>query len=166
MRPLLTIGPTAIRFGVPINTQLPYNDPGLLADTLLAPEYRSATIYVAWEHLSIVEFTEILLTRFRNASSVPAWDNDDYDKVFVFTVRLERSADARAGDPLRRTRSDRRRLRSDTGAMSAIESRRHHGRGRKILRANGRRRGAEPPPHAMPQQIRALRNWRQPRLRS
>lgn len=87
VRPLLTIGPTAIRFGVPINTQLPYNDPGLLADTLLAPEYRSATIYVAWEHLSIVEFTEILLTRFRNASSVPAWDNDDYDKVFVFTVR-------------------------------------------------------------------------------
>ena len=27
----LTIAPTAVRFGVPIDTQLPYNDPGLLA---------------------------------------------------------------------------------------------------------------------------------------
>ena len=59
----------------------------MLADTLLAPEYRSATIYVAWEHLNIVEFAETLLARFRNASPVPAWDNDDYDKVFVFAVR-------------------------------------------------------------------------------
>lgn len=31
VRPLLTIGPTAVRFGVPISTQLPFNDPGLLA---------------------------------------------------------------------------------------------------------------------------------------
>jgi hypothetical protein len=87
VRPLLTIGPTAVRFGVPINTQLPYNDPGLLADTLLSPEYRSSTIYVAWEHLNIVNLAQILLTRFGDKGPVPAWDNDDYETVFVFTIR-------------------------------------------------------------------------------
>ena len=86
VRPLLTIGPTAIRTGVPVNTQLPFNDPGLLADTLMDPRYRAATIYVAWEHLNIVTFAEILLNRFGNEGKVPEWPNSDYDKVFVFTI--------------------------------------------------------------------------------
>lgn len=86
VRPLLTIGPTAIRLGVPVNTQLPYNDPGLLADTLLEPQYHDATIYVAWEHLRIVEFAEILVKRFGSAAKVPEWDNGNYDTVFVFTI--------------------------------------------------------------------------------
>ena len=86
VRPLLTIGPTAIRTGVPVNTQLPFNDPGLLADTLMDGRYHDATIYVVWEHLNIVTFAEILLNRFNNASKVPEWPNSDYDKVFVFTI--------------------------------------------------------------------------------
>jgi hypothetical protein len=53
VRPLLTIAPTAVRVGVPINTQVPYNDPGRLADELLGPQYRTAMIYVAWEHMNI-----------------------------------------------------------------------------------------------------------------
>jgi len=86
VRPLLTIGPTAIRLGVPIDTQLPCNDPGLLADTLLAPAYHGATIYVAWEHANIAQFAKILLTRFGSTATVPAWENGDYDMVFVFTI--------------------------------------------------------------------------------
>ena len=86
VRPLLTIGPTAVRFGVPVNTQLPYNDPGLLADTLLAPEYHGATVYVAWEHANIVSLAAILLTRFGQTATVPDWDNRDYDTAFVFTI--------------------------------------------------------------------------------
>jgi len=87
VRPLLTIGPTAIRLGVPVNTQLPFNDPGLLADTLLEPKYHDATVYLAWEHGNIVEFATALLTRFHSEAKVPEWDNGDYDKVFVFTIR-------------------------------------------------------------------------------
>jgi len=86
VRPLLTIGPTAIHLGVPIDTQLPFNDPGLLADTLLAPQYRNATIYVAWEHGNIVEFATVMLTRFNSNAEVPAWPNSDYETVFVFIV--------------------------------------------------------------------------------
>jgi len=86
IRPLLTIGPTAVRFGVPVNTQIPFNDPGRLADTLLEPQYRNATVYVAWEHANIVTFAEILLKQFGNTSNVPEWDNNNYDTVFVFTI--------------------------------------------------------------------------------
>jgi hypothetical protein len=77
VRPLPTIGPTAIRFGVPINTQLPFNDPGLLADTLLGSKYHNSTVYVAWEHTNIVDFATVLLTRFGRTDKVPDWANSD-----------------------------------------------------------------------------------------
>ena len=86
VRPLLTIGPTAVRFGVPINTQLPFNDPGLLADTLLDPQYHDVTIYVAWEHSSLVAFAEIVLKRFNDLAPVPQWPNSDYDTVYVIRI--------------------------------------------------------------------------------
>ena len=86
VRPLLTIGPTAVRFGVPINTQLPYNAPDLLAETLLDPQYHSDTIYVAWEHANLVDFAHILLQRFHNSAAVPPWPNTDFDTFYVFTI--------------------------------------------------------------------------------
>jgi hypothetical protein len=86
VRPLLTIGPTAIRFGVPINTQLPFNDPGLLADTLLDPQHHKDTLYVVWEHSNLVAFAEIVLKRFHDPASVPEWSNSDYDTVYVFRL--------------------------------------------------------------------------------
>jgi len=92
VRPLLTIGPTAVRLGVPINTQLPFNDPGLLADTLLEPQYRDAVIFLAWEHTNIVEFATAMLTRFGNRQSLPDWPNSDYDTVFVFTIHWDEPA--------------------------------------------------------------------------
>jgi hypothetical protein len=86
VRPLLTIGPTAIRFGVPINTQLPYSDPGLLADTLLDPQYHKDTVYVVWEHTNLVSFAEIVLKRFHDSTPVPEWPNSDYDTFYVFRL--------------------------------------------------------------------------------
>jgi len=86
VRPLLTIGPTAVRFRVPINTQLPFNDPGLLADTLLDAQYHNDTIYVVWEHSNLVSFAEIVLTRFHDPTTVPPWPDSDYDTFYVFRI--------------------------------------------------------------------------------
>lgn len=90
VRALLTIGPTAVRFGVPVDTQVPVFDAGRLADRLLAEEYRDAVIYVAWEHTRIVELAEVMLARFGRPgeprSTVPSWSNEDYDMVFIFTI--------------------------------------------------------------------------------
>ncbi|KUJ82948.1 hypothetical protein AVO43_10395 [Microbulbifer sp. ZGT114] len=89
VRPLLTIGPTAVYFQVPINTQIPYNDPGLLADTLLSKPYLGSTVYVAWEHMNIDLLVKILLRRFNSDAKVPEWPNSDYDTVFVFRIKGE-----------------------------------------------------------------------------
>ena len=87
VRPLLTIGPTAISTGVPINTQFPFNDPGLLADELLSEKYWNSTVYVAWEHLNIVILAEVIVNRLDVSAAVPEWENSNYDTVFVFTIR-------------------------------------------------------------------------------
>jgi hypothetical protein len=71
---------------MPVNTQLPFNDSGLLADTLLAPEYRDQVIYVVWEHLQIMNFAQVVLARFGSDADVPEWTNADYDTVFAFHI--------------------------------------------------------------------------------
>ena len=86
VRPLVTIAPTAIALGMPVNTQLPFNDSGLLADTLLAPAYRDQVVYVAWEHLQIMNFAQVVLARFGSDADVPEWTNADYDTVFAFHI--------------------------------------------------------------------------------
>jgi hypothetical protein len=86
VRPLLTIGPTAIRAGLPIDTQIPYDEPGRLADVLTESRYHHATVYVAWEHGNILSFAKILLARFGSDAEVPKWPNSDYDTAFVFTI--------------------------------------------------------------------------------
>jgi len=91
VRPLLTIAPTAVHLGVPINTQIPYNDPGMLADELLAPQYRTAMIYVAWEHMNIMDFAKIMRTRFGSSNELPTWPDSDYDMVFVFRIHWSES---------------------------------------------------------------------------
>ena len=86
VRPLLTIGPTAIRYGVPVNTQLPFNAPDLLADTLLDAKYHNDTIYVAWEHANLEEFAHIVLKRFGDETAVKEWANNDFDRYYVFRI--------------------------------------------------------------------------------
>jgi hypothetical protein len=86
VRPLLTIGPTAVRFRIPINTELPFNAPGLLADTLLDRKYHNGTIYVAWEHKTLEAFAKIVLNRFQDLSQVPHWNNSDYNTFYVFRI--------------------------------------------------------------------------------
>ena len=63
---------------------MPFNDPGLLADTLLDPQYHKDTIYVVWEHSNLVAFAEIVLKRFHDPAPVPQWSNSDYDTFYVF----------------------------------------------------------------------------------
>jgi len=95
VRPLVTIAPTAIALGMPVNTQLPFNDPGLLADTLLAPGYRDQVVYVAWEHLQIMNLAQVVLRRLGSDAAVPEWSNSDYDTVFAFHISWDETPSVR-----------------------------------------------------------------------
>ena len=92
VRPLATIEPTAIRFGLPVNTQIGYSDTKGLVAELEKPEYRNALVLVAWEHTELVKAASALLAdNGANPSDVPAWNYDDFDGIYV--IRITHAAD-------------------------------------------------------------------------
>ena len=93
IRRLLTIAPTAVTLGMPVNTGIGLDAPQDLVKTLLTPKYHSATIYVAWEHSQIVEIANMLIRRFHSDAQVPHWSNDNFNMFFVITIDWKREQD-------------------------------------------------------------------------
>jgi hypothetical protein len=90
VRPLTTIEPTAIRCGLPVNTQFGYLEIKGLETELQKPEYQGATVFVAWEHYQLDDFVKDLVkSHGGDAAEVPAWPHDDFDSIFV--VKITRS---------------------------------------------------------------------------
>jgi hypothetical protein len=90
VRPLMTIEPTAIRCGLPVNTEFGFREIKGLEDELAKPAYQKATIFVAWEHGLLDEFVKDLVkTHGGNPGQVPAWPGRDYDTIFL--VKITRS---------------------------------------------------------------------------
>jgi hypothetical protein len=90
VRPVATIEPTAIRCGLPVNTQFGYTEIKGLETELEKPEYQSATIFVAWEHYLLDDFVKDLLkSHGGDSTQVPPWPHDDFDSIFV--VKITRS---------------------------------------------------------------------------
>jgi len=87
VRPLTTIEPTAIAFGLPVNVDIGFADVERLQAALVAPEYRQALVFVAWEHRLIdVVVRALLAAHAGDASVVKDWDEDDYDGVDVVSI--------------------------------------------------------------------------------
>jgi hypothetical protein len=84
VRPLATIEPTAIRFGLPVNTQFGWTDTAGLVAELEKPAYRKAFVLVAKAAQAL------LAGNGGDPSKLPAWDYDDYDGIFV--IRITRDA--------------------------------------------------------------------------
>ena len=64
VRPLATIEPTAIRLGMPVNTQIGYDRIDELQQALLEPAYAHSLIFVAWEHIKLFEFAQQMLQSY------------------------------------------------------------------------------------------------------
>jgi hypothetical protein len=87
LRPLATIEPTAIRLGMPVNTQIGYLHIAKLQQELLQPAYAHALIFVAWEHAKLHEFAQQMLQSYgTGAEQVPDWPNSDYETIYVFHI--------------------------------------------------------------------------------
>ncbi|HEY2345655.1 MAG TPA: hypothetical protein VGH80_07215 [Xanthomonadaceae bacterium] len=87
VRPLATIEPTAIRFGLAVNTQFGYSDTRALVAELEKPAYRKALVLVAWEHVELVKAASALLSdNGGDASQLPAWHYDDFDGIYVIRI--------------------------------------------------------------------------------
>jgi hypothetical protein len=86
VRPLITIEPTAIAFGLPVHADIGFADVGRLRKALEAPEYRDALVVVAWEHKLIDVVVRDLLAAHGDPELPPPWTEDDYDGVDVVTI--------------------------------------------------------------------------------
>ncbi|HEX8589113.1 MAG TPA: hypothetical protein VF672_14270 [Pseudomonas sp.] len=89
LRPLMTVGPSAIKLGLPVNIDFAANDTGDLADELMRDKYHDATIYTAWSHGYLPE----LINKVAEEASgekvklVNDWVAEDFDSVLVLTLK-------------------------------------------------------------------------------
>jgi hypothetical protein len=90
IRPLATIEPTAIQLGLPVNTDIGFDETDRLASALLQPRYRKALIFVAWEHTEAATLAGRLLGQFGgDPHSVPKWKGNDFDSLYVVELRRQ-----------------------------------------------------------------------------
>jgi hypothetical protein len=88
VRPLATIEPTAIKFGLPVDASIGVSHTDRLEAALEKRKYRNALVVVAWEHNDIVTIARDLLSaNGGDTTRVPdAWPGDDFDSLFVVTI--------------------------------------------------------------------------------
>lgn len=87
VRPLATIEPTAIRLGMPVNTQIAFDQIGELQQALLQPGFAHSLIFVAWEHDHLYRFAKQMLQAYgEGAWQVPPWWGWDYGTIYVFHI--------------------------------------------------------------------------------
>jgi hypothetical protein len=87
VRPLATVEPAAIAFGLPIHANIGQSRIDDLRQQLELPVYHDALVLVGWEHHAIVPLVRTLLQAHGgNAQSVPNWNNDDFDSIYVVKI--------------------------------------------------------------------------------
>jgi hypothetical protein len=98
VRPLATIEPTAIWFGLPVDVTLDVYDRDGLQDAI--EKHRASDhnvlILVAWEHKQIASIVRSLLDAHHAdpaiVTDVKDWESKDFDSMYV--VRIERLGDS------------------------------------------------------------------------
>lgn len=101
VRPLATIEPTAITRGLPVDAHIGFADIAGLEKALVAPEFRDATIVVAWEHKIIdVVAKDLLVANGGELRAPPRWDDADFDGVYVLTLASGSASFARITEGL------------------------------------------------------------------
>ncbi|WP_060483545.1 hypothetical protein [Pseudomonas sp. NBRC 111119] len=88
IRPLMTITPSAIRLGLPVNIDFSANDTDELADELLRDKYRNATVYTAWSHGYLPDLINAVAGKALGEKRVITedWEGDDFDTLYVLTL--------------------------------------------------------------------------------
>jgi hypothetical protein len=95
VRPLATIEPAAIYFGLPVNASIGFKNVDKLVDTLLSVTYQNSVVVVAWEHTMVEETARRIVKRYGgDASSVPKWASKDFDNIYVVRITY------RSGKPI------------------------------------------------------------------
>ena len=95
VRPLATIEPTAIAFGLPVDASIGVSDLDALQQKLESRVHRSALVVVAWEHAAIAQLARRLVADHGgDPTIVPDWNGDDFDSIYVVQLTQSRAGTA------------------------------------------------------------------------
>lgn len=88
IRPLMTISPSAIKLGLPVNINFSANDTSDLADELLHDKYHNSVIYTAWSHGYLPELINKVAGEAvgKRQKITEDWESGDYDSLYVLTL--------------------------------------------------------------------------------
>mgnify|MGYP000334791630 CR=1 FL=1 len=88
VRPLMTINPSAIKLGLPINLEYSANDTRALARELTGDQYHNSTIYTAWSHGYLPELINKVASEASGEKHTITddWSGNDYDSLYVLTL--------------------------------------------------------------------------------
>jgi hypothetical protein len=86
IRPLATIEPTAIYFGLPVHTKYGYSNTSALASELLKTRHALELSFVAWEHENAVTLMKKIVSLVGGNVSVPSWPESDYDSLYILDI--------------------------------------------------------------------------------
>ncbi len=88
VRPMMTINPSAIKLGLPINLAFSANDTRQLAAELTDDKYHNATIYTAWSHGYLPELINTVAAKAtgKTMSLTEDWADNDFDSLYVLTL--------------------------------------------------------------------------------
>ncbi|MES2869539.1 MAG: histidine phosphatase family protein [Pseudomonadota bacterium] len=88
VRPLMTINPSAIKLGLPINLEFATNDTRALAKELTGDKYHNATIYTAWSHGYLPELINDVAGQAlgKKTTLTEDWAASDFDSLYVLTL--------------------------------------------------------------------------------
>jgi hypothetical protein len=93
VRPLATVEPTAIAFGLPIHSDIGQRRIDDLRHQLNLPIYHDAFVLVGWEHHQIVLLAKALLQQYGgDPKLVPDWNYDDFDSIYRVTIHRSGTA--------------------------------------------------------------------------
>jgi hypothetical protein len=88
VRPLATIEPTAIFFGLPVNASFGFSDTDDVRAAIEQPGYRNAVVLVVWEHKLIETIARALLAAHGgDPALVPEWPKHDFDSIYVVSIK-------------------------------------------------------------------------------
>ncbi|AZD54056.1 hypothetical protein C4K19_2269 [Pseudomonas chlororaphis subsp. aurantiaca] len=88
IRPLMTISPSAIKLGLPVNIEFSANDTSELANELLHDRYHNSIIYTAWSHGYLPELINKVAREAvgEKRTITDDWASNDFDSLYVLTL--------------------------------------------------------------------------------
>jgi hypothetical protein len=94
VRPLATVEPTAIFFKLPVDTSFGFSQISDLRAALekLQTLHPGNLVLIAWEHNGIEALVKAILSAHgTDPATVPKWQRDDFDSIYVVTINTKDS---------------------------------------------------------------------------